>query len=135
MPVLETDFLVALINKRDFHHTEAVQYLERSEELRLSPYAILELDLMILSRKLEVADYQRLFEYLGEALALYDVVVEAVDLGHFPVAKRLRERYGLTYFDSLHASVAILIGEPIVSYDRAYSSVEGLKHIDPRKAL
>ena len=134
MPIIETDTLVALINKHDPNHEATLQYLERAGRLKLSPYVLLELDLIIRSGRLKLADYARFFEYLGEALAFYNVVLAAVRPDHFSKARHLREKHGLTYFDSLHASVAILENEPLISYDKAYIAVEELESLNPREA-
>ncbi|MFQ6071491.1 MAG: type II toxin-antitoxin system VapC family toxin [Methanosarcinales archaeon] len=47
-------------------------------------------------------------------------------------ASELREWYGLTYFDSLHAATAILSDKKIVSLDMDYDKVNELTRIDPR---
>lgn len=135
MPMIETDTLVALINKHDPNHEAVLQCLEQVGRLKLSPYTLLELDLIIRSGRLQLADYAKFYEYLGEALAYYNVAPTTVRPDHFPQARQLRDKYGLTYFDSLHASAAILENEPLISTDKAYTAVEELKHIDPREAL
>ncbi len=134
MPVIETDTLVALINKYDPNHEAALRCLERAYRLKLSPYALLELDLLIRSGRLQVADYAKFYEYLGEALAFHNVASTTVRPAHFSKARYLRKKYRLTYFDSLHASVAILEDELLVSIDKTYTAVKELKHIDPREA-
>ena len=41
--------------------------------------------------------------------------------------------YGLTYFDSLHASTALLYDGVIISVDEDYKRVQGLKVVDSKK--
>ncbi|RLE97430.1 MAG: hypothetical protein DRJ96_03965 [Thermoprotei archaeon] len=47
--------------------------------------------------------------------------------------ERLREAYGLTYFDSLHASSALHHDGAIISVDEDYRRVPMLKVMDPRE--
>jgi len=45
----------------------------------------------------------------------------------------LRRKYESTYFDSLHASAAIMGDGTLVSYDRAYLHVRGLKYLPHKR--
>jgi len=51
------------------------------------------------------------------------------------LASKLRNKYGITYFDSLHAASALLydrvINRVIISIDKAYRKIPSLKVIDP----
>ncbi len=47
-------------------------------------------------------------------------------------ASRIRERYGLTYFDPLHAASALIYDKKVISVDTAYQRVEDLELVDPR---
>ena len=47
----------------------------------------------------------------------------------------MREKYQLTYFDSLHASTAIVENETLISYDKTYRKIKELKYITPQKAI
>ena len=48
------------------------------------------------------------------------------------LASELRERHGLTYFDSLHCASAALYDGRIISVDEAYDSVPEVSRVDPR---
>jgi len=61
---------------------------------------------------------------LEEAPLTSDTILNAI---------RIRANYGLTYFDSLHASTALLYDGVIISVDEDYKRVQGLKVVDPRK--
>jgi predicted nucleic acid-binding protein len=61
---------------------------------------------------------------LEEAPLTSDTILNAV---------RIRANYGLTYFDSLHASTALLYDGVIISVDEDYKRVRGLKVVDPRR--
>lgn len=68
----------------------------------------------------------RRIENLGEVPLTARVIVEAT---------RLRDKYGLTYFDSLHAASALHHDKTIISTGKAYQKVPGLRTIDPRKLV
>ena len=49
MALIETDFLLALASKDDVHHNEIIKLIKLIKPLKLSPYSLMELDLIILS--------------------------------------------------------------------------------------
>ena len=51
------------------------------------------------------------------------------------MASELREKFKLTYFDSLHCASAILYDGVILSVDEAYDKVSEVHRIDPRSLL
>ena len=61
---------------------------------------------------------------IGEAQLTVNVVLKASEI---------REKYGLTYFDSLHGATAILSDGKIISSDKAFERVKELKAINPSK--
>jgi len=131
MVIVETDYILALSSPEDKRHEEAVKILQRrAGELKLSPYALVELDLLVRSNRIEVVipDY---YEGLTRLLEFYNIKVVKPTPEHLLAAWRLRGKYGLSYFDSLHAAVAIVEGEAIASYDEAYKRVKGLRYIHP----
>jgi len=56
MVVIETDILVSLILSREKHHREAIEIIKRVKPLTLSPYSLIELDLLISSKRIVVRD-------------------------------------------------------------------------------
>lgn len=131
MVVVETDYILALSSPADERHNEAVRILRRrAGELKLSPYTLIELDLLIRSGRIEVImpDY---YVGLSQLLKFYNIKVVEPDPEHLPIAWRLRSEHGLSYFDSLHAAVAIATRDAIASYDEAYRRVKGLRCIHP----
>ena len=136
MTLVETDFILALASRRDAHHDEAVRILEElGVELALSPYAILELELMASSGALKVASLEALHRALQDVLDYYGVRVLPPRPAHLAKAAELRARYAeLSYFNSLHAGAAMVEGEELVSYDGVYASIEGLRYVHPSKA-
>ncbi len=61
---------------------------------------------------------------LGEAPLTVDIVLKTSEI---------REKYSLTYFDSLHGAAAILLDGKIISSDKVYKKVKELKVINPLK--
>ncbi len=134
MVLVETDVVLALASREDKHHSEAVDIVRNIKPLKLSPYALMELDLLILSGKLEVR-IPTFYEGLERVLSYYGIEVVKPRPKHLEKGWELRKRYGLTYFDSLHASTAIIENEVLVSYDRIYANVKELKYLTPGEAL
>ncbi len=131
MVLVETDFIVAISSPDDAHHGEAVRILRKlASKLKLSPYTLVELDLLIRSGKL-IVRLPAYYESLAKLLKYYEVTIVEPSPIHLAVAWRLREKYGLSYFDSLHAATAITLGEPLTSYDETYRRVKELEYIHP----
>ena len=111
--LVETGFMLAL-NPRDRHHEWAMNVLEEAARGRLalyiSPAAPIELSLVMRAKGRRNSDVLR-------ALRAVEGVVRRFTKPRFPplgleelaYAAELRIRYpSLTFFDSIHASVAIL---------------------------
>lgn len=146
MPIIEADLIIAYINLADKHHTSAVKYFSKvmNGELSkptLSPFALQELELGIKAQKIlphgkiaknevEVANF---INEICEALDLYGISIQSVKCNLFAKSAEIRQKYNLSYYDSLHAASAFTYDGSIVSTDRKYGSVKGLERIDPRK--
>ena len=50
-------------------------------------------------------------------------------------ALALRTQHHFSYFDSLHAAVAISAEATLVSFDKKYSSVKEFRYLHPSKLL
>jgi len=134
--LIETDILIAAMDKEDPHHQEARSVISTSRPILLSPYSLLELDLLIRSGKIEIEDIYAFWNELNEMLRHHNVKIIPPKPSYHAEAHNIREKYGLSYFDSLHAAVAKIEKIPIVSYDRkAYTPVEGLKYIHPENIV
>ncbi|RLG80441.1 MAG: hypothetical protein DRO13_03710 [Thermoprotei archaeon] len=135
MVVVETDILVSLILSTEKHHREVVEIVKRVRPLALSPYSLVELDLLVSSRRIVVRDLEQFYRELSELLEFYGIRVLTPSPSHLAIAQSLRERYSITYFDSLHAATAIAQRDTLASYDRSYSRIEELRWIYPAKLL
>ena len=130
--LVETDVILAAINSRDPMHGEARSLISRLTELYLSPYTLIEIDLLIRSGILRVSNVEKFWQKLAQALRYHEIEVMPPKPEHHREAHRLREERGLTYFDSLHAAAAIVGGLTLVSYDeKAYRGVPGLRYRHP----
>lgn len=111
--LLETGFLLAL-NPRDRHHRWALNILEDAKERRikiyLSPIAPLELSLVLRSRDRSEKDIYQSLEALNTLIHRYTrIAYPLFGINHVIYASMLRTKHPmLTFFDSLHASIALL---------------------------
>ncbi|MGC9149205.1 MAG: type II toxin-antitoxin system VapC family toxin [Sulfolobales archaeon] len=134
MAVIETDIILTLISSRDKRHREAVEIIRSIKTLKMSPYALIKLDLLILFNRLEVK-LSEFYEAFSKMLSYYDIEIIKPNPKHLTKGWELREKYGLTYFDSLHASVALIENETLISYDKRYLGLRELKYLTPQEAL
>lgn len=110
--LVETGFLLAL-NPRDRHHDWALNILEEAKakkiRLYISPIAPIELSLIMRSKKYDEESINRLLNALDSALRRYTKpLYPRITLWHVVYATELRMKYPeLTFFDSIHASIAI----------------------------
>ncbi|MGC9010490.1 MAG: PIN domain-containing protein [Sulfolobales archaeon] len=100
----------------------------------MSPYALTKLDLLILFSRLEVK-LSEFYETFSKMPSYYDIEIIKPNPKHLTKGWELREKYGLTYFDSLHASVALIENETLISYDKRYIGLRELKYLTPQEAL
>lgn len=133
--MIETDVLIALASRSDKQHEIVRKLLEelmatRSERLTLSPYSLTELDLLIASQSLKVK-LPDFYVALKAALSYYGITALTPSPRHFGRAWVFRRKYGLTFFDSLHAATAVEEDEILVSFDRRYNSIKELKYKHP----
>jgi len=135
MPVLETDFLKALVDPQDRLHDKAVKALRKVEEGQwyLASSAFLEFDLLLKKGGLSLEDRIDVFESLKPHISL-EVICK---LSHqtLAIAGRLQKTYGFSnfYFDSLHIGTAIEHDQQIVSSDKSFNDVKEVKRIPLEK--
>jgi len=134
MVVIETDLVLALASKTDKRHLEAVNIVRNVKHLMLSPYTLVELEILIKSGKIKVI-LPDFYKALDQVIQFYSIGIIQVKPIHMVIAQKLRETYGLTHFDSLHASVAIAENDVLLSYNNVYSKIVELKYLHPTKLL
>jgi len=110
--LVETGFLLAL-NPRNKHHKWALNILEESRRriniLHISPVAPIELSLIMKSKGYDDKSMLRVLNALYSIIRRYTrPYYSSLELEHIIYATELRTKYSeLTFFDSIHASIAI----------------------------
>ena len=134
MYLIETDMILAAASPKDKHHATALKVLHSAKPLLLSPYSLIELDLIVCSGRIRVVlpDFYWALESL---LAYYGVSVPPPQPLHLGKALALRAEYGLSYFDSLHAAVAVSTGATLVSFDKRYAIIRELAYLHPSELV
>ena len=135
MILIETDILLALVSVKDRHHKEALKVVDRFKgRTVLSPYSLLELDLIIMSGKILIRDIFSFYQSLSTLLDYRRIKIIPPKPSYHAEANKLRKRYvELTYFDSLHAAVSLSEKLEHVSYDSIYEGIEELNYVHPSK--
>lgn len=138
MPILiETDILLALISPEDKHHAEATGLLDKFlGDSRLSPYSLIELNLLLRSGEIVVKEVKTFYNTLSELFKYREIGLLSVKPVYHGEAHELRRKYGeLTYFDSLHAAVGMTENIELVSYDKKYAIIRELEYNHPNKYI
>ena len=135
MPVLETDFLKALIDPDDRLHGKAVRALEkvRDRKWHVASSAFLELDLVLKKSGISLEDRIDAFEALKPHIPLESTPKFTHQT--MAVAGRLQRTYKFSrfYFDSIHLGIAMEHDREIVSSDRGFDGVREVKRIPLEK--
>ena len=137
MPVIELDMLIALVNISDELHRVADLLFKMIVEgklrgVRIATSALLEYELVLRSRGYQEREVRKDIEAFSRIRNLGEqpLTAETVIL-----ASRMREKYGLSYFDSLHCASAVLYDGKLLSVDEAYDSVPEVARVDPRSLV
>ena len=132
--LIETDVLLAAINPRDPARRYALKMLDQGN-LRLSPYSLLEIHLLNRAEKLSIQNFKAFADDLSALFEMQKITTLSDRPEYHAQASTLESRFKLTFFDSLHAAVAKVEKEIIVSFDRSYDRISGtgVKRIDPRE--
>lgn len=128
--VVESDFLMALSRADDQYHVHARRIISSGEKLLLSPYCLAEINLG--SRAIG-ADVSGFMAALAETVEGYELQQLPDKARYHARAAILEQKYGLTFFDSLHAAAAVEEGHTMISSDGQYEKVKELSLIRPRK--
>jgi len=137
MPIIELDMLIALVNRRDKLHHIAKRLFEKisNESIKnvaIPASALIEYELILRSKGYSedaIRDDIQAFMIINnirEIPLTFKVIINA---------SMLREKYHLTYFDSLHAASALIHDRTVISVDRCYEKIPNIKLIDPREVV
>ena len=132
MPVLETDFIKALIDPKDRLHSYSLRALQRlkSPDWVVASSAFLELDLLLKDSRISLDERHEIFESLKAEIPADKILT----LVHESISKaiELQRRYRVIrafYFDSIHLALAILHDGAIASSDHTFDQVKEVKRI------
>jgi len=131
--LFETDVLLTALNSKDPLNSIALKVLS-GEAALLSPYSLLEMNLLARAGKLKVLNYDDYAKNVGAMLSLYSVKILGDKPQYHSFARLFESQFKLTFFDSLHAAVSRVEEEVLASFDRVYDRLkaEGVKRISPR---
>jgi len=128
MPVADTELLF-LLNPRDPRHRFAIKALERLRgRLYVPDAAILEFETVLRSRGRSADQVRKALSALKKVFIQYSVrEVGTLSTDTLLLHLDIMEGYGLSYFDSLIATAAIVVDGVVVSDDDVFDSVKELK--------
>ena len=134
MPLIENDVTFAFLNSLDskFKSADRVFTKIRSGSLKvsLSSVALVEMELVYRSEGREDA----LLKDMAALASIPDAKFEPLTPDVVLSAVLLRQMFHLGFFDSHYAATALKVDGSIISFDKAYDHVKGLKRIDPESA-
>jgi len=128
--LIETDVLLAALNRRDPLRPAAADVLN-TRGLVLSPYSLLEINMLVRAKKIKVGDFEAFANELGAYLKARGIAVLQDRPEYHATARSIGRRHRLSFFDSLHAAAAMGESGEIVSVDRAYDRIAGVRRRDP----
>ncbi len=133
MVLMENDVIFAYMNEEDRNHYAAVRVFDklRNGELKvdLSGITLLEMELIYRTQGRE----SELLRIMSALLTLPNVNFVPLTPEIIITSVRLRERVGLSFFDSHYAATALYLNGKVISFDEAYGKVPGIARIDPKE--
>jgi predicted nucleic acid-binding protein len=134
--LIETDILLAGLNPLDPLRPNSLKVLDelRDTDLLLSPYSLLELSLLERAGRFVIPNFGRFSGDLQDMFQAKKVRPLPDRIVYHSQGRALESKFKLTFFDSLHAAVAKVEKETLVSFDRSYDKLadDGVKRLDPR---
>ncbi|PIN85295.1 MAG: hypothetical protein COV47_02905 [Candidatus Diapherotrites archaeon CG11_big_fil_rev_8_21_14_0_20_37_9] len=121
---LDTDIFYAKLKPNDRHAKTAEKMLSGKSRQATSIITLLELELLF---KREISD-----ELSRHTMEIFtknfpETKIREFNAKIFMKSLELRQEFDLGIFDSIHAATAIIHNETMVSTDKAYKRVRGLK--------
>lgn len=131
LPLIENDVIFAFLNASDpkFRIAERIFRKIKAGSLKvsISSVTLVELELIYRSEGRE----ESLLRDMAALAAMPNATFEPLTPDVVLSAIHLRETFQLGIFDSHYAATALDADGSIISFDRAYDSVKGLRRIDP----
>jgi predicted nucleic acid-binding protein len=130
--LFETDVLLAALNPKDPLSSSARKVMQQ-DALLLSPFSLLEVNLLSRAGKLEILNFGNFARDLNALLDANSIRTLSDRAEYHSEARRFESDFDLTFFDSLHGAVSRVQRQTIVSFDRTYDKLSkvGVRRIDP----
>ena len=130
MLVVDTEFLFAL-NSRNPKHKHALKILrEHRGELIVPDTVLFEFLVVLRSYGKNHDEIRDALKALKKIFTTYEInEAHTIDTHLLIIHVDLMSRYELTFFDSLIAASALILGKTIISDDKDFDKVPGLKRI------
>ena len=129
MPLIETDTIYSFLNKNDPYHEFADTIFNMINDgkltVKISSVSLIEMQLIYKSKEIEyefemdIIDLQR----------INNIDWAPLNVTSSLTAIYLRKKYELSFFDSLHVGIAFNLDKQIISQDKIYDNIAGLKRI------
>lgn len=133
MPAIENDVIFAYLNESDINFKVAERLFGKlkagSLTVSISSVALVEMELIYRSERKEDALLRDMAALASLPHTHFEPLTPEVVLS----AVFLRQTHDLGFFDSHYAATALNLDRRILSFDRAYDRIKGLKRIDPAK--
>jgi len=88
-------------------------------------------NILIEGRKATNEDIAEFFNHLNELFSIYRMGILPLTCAQIAKAANLRTTHKISFYDSHHASSALLHDSKIISTDTTYDHIENLTRIDP----
>ena len=132
--LFETDVLLAALNPKDPLNSPARKVMKQ-DALLLSPFSLLEVNLLARAGKLEILNFGDFARDLNALLDASSILTLNDRAEYHSEARRFESEFKLTFFDSLHGAVSRVQKETIASFDRTYDKLSkvGVIRLDPKE--
>lgn len=136
--LLESDIFIAYMKKEDWLKRIAIAIIEAIEKGRLSPVqASTEVFHELYYVFSEYVPVQIIMADEARIATINNLKYVAPDYTTYLTALTIMDTYGITsIFDAIYAATALSANVPdhtIISTDKTYDTIKGLKRIDPQK--
>ncbi len=132
MPILDTGILFAAANPKDTFHRGAKRFLGRlSARTVLGTISLVEFEVVLKSRGYTPDRRMEEMVLLLRDYPRTSAAVHHVSPSTFLLGAHVEQSFSLDYFDALIAAETIEHDGAIVSTDRAFDRIPGLRRISP----
>ncbi|HID37905.1 MAG TPA: type II toxin-antitoxin system VapC family toxin [Calditrichaeota bacterium] len=127
MPILDTVVLFAAADSKDSRHSKAMKYLRANRETYLASFALLEFDIVLKSRGFSADERMELQALLTKDYPQIKVHQLTPQTLYFTAM--IERNYQLEYFDAGVAAETLQHDATVISTDKSFEKVKGLKRI------